>query len=38
MDIMFNTIYIKFEVDINNNKILKTKWEHDKEKKVEHHW
>ncbi len=35
---MFNTIYIKFEVDINNNKILKTKWEHDKEKKVEHHW
>jgi hypothetical protein len=35
MDIMFN----KFEIDINNNEILKTKWEHDKEKKkAEHHW
>jgi hypothetical protein len=35
MDILFNIIYIKFEIDINNNEILKTKWEHDKEKKVE---
>ncbi len=33
MDIMFNTILIDFELDINNNKILKTKWEHDKKKK-----
>jgi hypothetical protein len=35
MDIMFN----KFEIDINNNEILKTKWEYHKEKKkAEHHW
>jgi hypothetical protein len=34
---MFNIIEIKFEIDINNNKILKTKWEHDKKKKVECH-
>ncbi len=25
---------IKFEIDINNNKIMKTKWEHDKKTKV----
>jgi hypothetical protein len=31
MDIMFNTIEI--EIDINNNEILKTKWEHNNNKK-----
>jgi hypothetical protein len=25
--------HVKFEIDINNNEILKIKWEHDKEKK-----
>jgi hypothetical protein len=30
---MFNIIYIKLQIDINNKKILKIKWEHDKEKK-----
>jgi hypothetical protein len=34
---MFSIILIKFEIDINNNEILKTKWEHDKKKKVERH-
>jgi hypothetical protein len=33
MDIMFNKIQIKFQIDVNNNKILKTKWEDDKKKK-----
>jgi hypothetical protein len=33
MDIIFNVFKIKFEIDINNNEILKTKWEHDNEKK-----
>jgi len=39
MDIMFNKFKIKFKIDINNNEILKTKWEHDdtKKKKVEDH-
>jgi hypothetical protein len=31
---MFNTNLIKFKIDITNNKILKTKWEHHKEKKM----
>jgi hypothetical protein len=31
---MSNTIQIKFEIYINNNKILKTKWEHDKKKRL----
>jgi hypothetical protein len=35
MNIVFNAIKIK--IDINNKEILKTKWEHDKKKKVEHH-
>jgi hypothetical protein len=30
---MFNIIKIIFEIYINNNEILKTKWEHDKKKK-----
>jgi hypothetical protein len=30
---MFNTIHIKFKIGINNNEILKTKWEHNKKKK-----
>ncbi len=33
MNIMFNIILIKLKIDINNNKILKTKWEHRKKKK-----
>jgi hypothetical protein len=37
MDIKFNAIRIEIEIDINNNEILKTKWEHDKKKKVEGH-
>jgi hypothetical protein len=28
MDIVFNTIEIKFKIEIINNEILKTKWEH----------
>jgi hypothetical protein len=32
MDIMFNIILTKLKIDINNNEILKTKWEHDKKK------
>jgi len=36
MDIIFNTIKIK--ININNNEIFKTKWEHDKKKKGGRHW
>jgi hypothetical protein len=31
---MFNIFLIKFEIDINNKEILKTKCEHDKKKKL----
>jgi hypothetical protein len=33
MDIMFNKFKFKFKIYLNNNEILKTKWEHDKKKK-----
>jgi hypothetical protein len=31
---LFIKIEIKFQIDINNNKILKTTWKHNKKKKV----
>jgi hypothetical protein len=34
MNIIFNIIWIKLKIDVNNNKILKTKWERDMKKSL----
>jgi len=39
MFMIFDSNYIKFKIDINNDELLEIIWEHKKKKKIiDHHW